>query len=126
MTKNFVSDSSIQSVYNLYIKVLGFVVCAFIVTVFGAIIGTSLSSEAEDQTSDDNHVLNISMLANFKVHFKQKHYEIIAKNIDDDIKNIMTRKPISEVVVTDSYQDSEENDNDTAQIFDSSGDSKLL
>ena len=68
------------------------------------------------------------MQANFNVHFEQKHHEIISINIEDDIKNVMTRKPISEVVVEliESTPDSEKDENDTAQTFEGSGNSRLI
>ena len=68
------------------------------------------------------------MQANFNVHFEQKHHEMISINIDDDIKNVMTRKPISKVVVKliESTPDSEKDENDTAQTFEDSGNSRLI
>ena len=67
------------------------------------------------------------MQANFNVHFEQKHHEMIAINIDDDIKDVMTRKPISDVVVIfmEPSPDSEKDENDTAQNIEESGYSKI-
>ena len=67
------------------------------------------------------------MQANFNVHFEQKHHEMISINIDDDIKNVMTRKPISEVVVEfmEPSPDSEKDENHTAQNIEESGYSKI-
>ena len=67
------------------------------------------------------------MQAKFNVHFDQKHHEIISINIEDDIKDVMTRKPISEVVVKfmEPSPDSEKDENDTAQNIEESGYSKI-
>lgn len=68
------------------------------------------------------------MQANFNVHFEQKHHEFISINIEDDIKDVMTRKPISKVVVKliESTPDSEKDENDTAQTLEDSGYSRLI
>ena len=93
--------------------------CALFVAVLGGIIAASISTKAQDQISDNNYVLNISIQANFNIHFEQKHHEIISINIEDDIKDVMTRKPISKVIVNlmESMPDSEKDENDTTQIF---------
>ena len=103
---------------NLLIKVLGFFVCALFVGVLGGIIAASFSTNAQDQISDNDHVLNISMNADFRVHFEQKNHTVI----EEDIKNVMTRKPISkvDVQVIEPTADSETDENDTAQAPSSS------
>ena len=93
------------------------------VGVLGGIIAASISTKAQDQISDNDHVLNISMNANFRVHFEQKNHTVI----EEDIKNVMTRKPISkvDVKVIEPTTDSETDENDTAQIFEESDSSSL-
>ena len=63
------------------------------------------------------------MNANFRVHFEQKNHTVI----EEDIKNVMTRKPISkvDVKVIEPTTDSETDENDTAQIIEESDSSSL-
>ena len=102
---------------------------AVIAAALGAIIGVNINRYIENDTLSDKNVhLNVSLQANFKVHFGQENYRFIQNNLGDNISNIMSRKPITNVTVKliDSNRNSEEIENDTAQTSSGSGQSKLI
>ena len=101
---------------------------AVIAAVLGAIIGVNINRYIDDQVMDENIHLNVWLQVNFKVHFGQENYRFIQNNLGDNISNIMSRKPITNVTVKliDSNRNSEEIENDTAQTSSGSGQSKLI
>ena len=127
--KNSVRIFYFVNVYNINIKVLGFFMAAVIAAALGAIIGVNINRYIENDTLSDKNVhLNVSLQAKFKVHFEEENYQFIQNNLGDNISNIMSRKPITNVTVKliDSSRNSEEIENDTAQTSSGSGQSKLI